>query len=63
MAARRAEWTVAECATFAARREFELLKLLSTDARALSIGVLTQEIEFLQRHGTQRRVVCVLQAS
>ena len=29
-------WTVEECATFAARREFELLKLLATDKKALA---------------------------
>ena len=29
-------WTVEECAVFAARKEFELLKLLSTDKRALA---------------------------
>ena len=30
------EWTVEEAALFAARREFELLRLLSTDRRALA---------------------------
>ena len=29
-------WTVEECAVFAARKEFELLKLLSTDKKALA---------------------------
>ena len=29
-------WTVEECAVFAARKEFELLKLLATDERALA---------------------------
>jgi hypothetical protein len=32
----RAEWTVEECARFAALKEFELLKLLSTDKKALA---------------------------
>ena len=32
----RSEWTVAQSATFAARRDFELLQLLSTDRRALA---------------------------
>ena len=30
------EWTVEEAALFAARRDFELLRLLSTDRRALA---------------------------
>ena len=33
---RRTEWSVEECALFAARREFELLKLLSSDKKALA---------------------------
>ena len=30
------EWTVEECALFAARKEYELLKLLSTDRKAFA---------------------------
>jgi hypothetical protein len=41
---RRPEWTVEDCALYAARREFELLKLLSTDKKALAtarrIGIM-----------------------
>ena len=33
---RRREWTVEEHALFAARKEFELLRLLSTDKKALA---------------------------
>ena len=33
---RRAEWSVDDCALFAARKEFELLKLLSTNKKALA---------------------------
>ena len=33
---RRAEWTVADAARFAALKEFDLLKVLSTDAKALA---------------------------
>ena len=29
-------WTIDECALFAARKEFELLKLLSTDKKAMA---------------------------
>lgn len=32
----RAAWSVEECALFAARKEFELLRLLSTDRKALA---------------------------
>ena len=31
-------WTIDECALFAARKEFELLKLLSTDKKALAVA-------------------------
>ena len=33
---RHADWSVEDCALYAARKEFELLKLLSTDKRALA---------------------------
>ena len=40
----RPEWTVEDCALYAARREFELLKLLSKDKKALAtarrIGIM-----------------------
>ena len=36
----RPAWTVEESATFAARRDFELLKLLSTDRKALRVARL-----------------------
>ena len=43
---RRAEWSVEECALYAARKEFELLKLLSTDKKAFAtarrMGLFTQ---------------------
>lgn len=38
--AARPEWTVEESATFAARRDFELLKLLSTDKKAFRVARL-----------------------
>ena len=34
----RREWSVADAALFAARKEFELLKLLSTDKKALAVA-------------------------
>eukprot|EP00966_Prymnesium_polylepis_P209554 4854316-Prymnesium_polylepis.1 len=35
-AAPRAEWTIAEATLFAARKEYELLRLLSADKKALA---------------------------
>ena len=43
----RREWSVEDAAWFAARKEFELLQLLSTDAKALTTA------RRLGRHLTQ----------
>ena len=34
----RTEWTIAEAALFAARKEYELLRLLSADKEALPVA-------------------------
>ena len=46
----RPEWTIEQCAIFAARKEFELLKLLAADKRAFAaarrMGVMARVRDF-----------------